>query len=275
MIALSRTAFGRESEMSTAFLTLSEPGARVVRTLLPSFRDARVFLHTSVASDIPGATRFERIAEAAGQVFPLVTGLVFVAPTGVVVRAIAPLIEHKLSDPAVVVVDVGARYAISLLSGHEGGANALAVQVANILGAEPVLTTTSEAVKNLIVGIGCRRNAPASTIVEAVRQALSRVDVPLESVRFLASIDLKRDEVGLLEAATQLGVPLRFIASQDIRACCLDFEHSDFVEEKVAVPAVAEPVALLAGRRTELLLPKTIINSVTVAIARENCSSLE
>ncbi len=261
--------------MSTAFLTLSEPGARVVRALLPSFPDAHVFLHASVRADIPGAIRFERIAEAASLIFSQVTGLVFVAPTGVVVRAIAPLIQHKLSDPAVVVLDVGARYAISLLSGHEGGANALALQVANLLGAEPVLTTTSEAVKNLIVGIGCRRNAPASIIVEAVRQALLKVNGRLESVRFLASIDLKRDEVGLLEAATQLGVPLRFIASRDIRACRLDFERSEFVEEKVSVPAVAEPVALLAGRRTELLLPKTIINSVTVAIARENCSSLE
>ncbi len=261
--------------MSTAFLTLSEPGARVVRALLPRFPEARVFLHARVPADIPGATRVERIAEAASLIFSQVTGLVFVAPTGVVVRAIAPLIQHKLSDPAVVVLDVGARYAISLLSGHEGGANALAIQVANLLGAEPVLTTTSEAVKNLIVGIGCRRNAPVSSIVEAVRQAFLKVNGRLESVRFLASIDLKRDEVGLLEAATQLGVPLRFIASQDVRTCHLDFEHSAFVEEKVAVPAVAEPVALLAGRRTELLLPKTIINSVTVAIARENCSSLE
>lgn len=261
--------------MSTAFLTLSEPGARVVRALLPSFPDARVFLHASVALDISGAIRFERIADAASEVFSQVAGLVFVAPTGVAVRAIAPLIEHKLSDPAVVVLDVGARYAISLLSGHEGGANALALQVANILGAEPVLTTTSEAVKNLIVGIGCRRNASASSIEDAVRQAILKVNGRLESVRFLASIDLKRDEAGLLEAATQLGVPIRFIASQDVRACHLDFEHSAFVEEKVAVPAVAEPVALLAGRRTELLLPKTIINSVTVAIARENCSSLE
>ncbi len=267
--------FGRESEMSTVFLTLSEPGARVVQALLPSFPDALVFLHISVPSDIPGATRFERIADAASEVFSQVTGLVFVAPTGVVVRAIAPLIQHKLSDPAVVVLDVGARYAISLLSGHEGGANALAVRVANILGAEPVLTTTSEAVKNIVVGIGCRRNAPASNIADAVRQGLEKAGVCLEAVRFLASIDIKRDEAGLLEAAEQLGVPLRFISAEEIRACCLDFTHSEFVEEKVAVPAVAEPVALLAGRRTELLLPKTIINSVTVAIARENCSSLE
>ncbi len=69
-------------------------------------------------------------------------------------------------------------------------------------------------------------------------------------------------------------MPPCFIASLDVRASFLILSIR-IVEEKVAVPAVAEPVALLAGRRTELLLPKTIINSVTVAIARENCSSLE
>ena len=48
-------------------------------------------------------------------------GLVYIAPCGVVVRAIAPFLEHKTKDPAVVVVDVGGRWAVSLLSGHEGG----------------------------------------------------------------------------------------------------------------------------------------------------------
>ena len=81
------------------------------------------------------------------QIFASYTGLVYIAPTGVVVRAIAPLLRHKTTDPAVVVVDVGGRWAVSLLSGHEGGANELAVTVANILGAEPVVSTTTEAVK--------------------------------------------------------------------------------------------------------------------------------
>ncbi len=159
-----------------------------------------------MSADIPGAISFERIADAASAVFSQAAGLVFVAPTGVVVRAIAPLIQHKLSDPAVVVLDVGARYAISLLSGHEGGANALAIQVANILGAEPVLTTTSEAVKNIIVGIGCRRTASAASIERAVRQGLEKAGVSLESVRFLLpSISTER---GRIAEAAQRWCPL-------------------------------------------------------------------
>ena len=57
-----------------------------------------------------------------------IRGLVYVVPVGVAVRAIAPLIRHKTTDPAVVAVNVGGRWAVSLLSGHEGGANQLAIE---------------------------------------------------------------------------------------------------------------------------------------------------
>jgi precorrin-3B methylase len=169
-----------------------------------------------------------------------------------------------------VVVDVGGRWAISLLSGHEGGANDLALSVSNILAAEPVITTTTEAVKTIIVGVGCRRGTPAEPIIEAIRQALATANASIEQVRLLASADIKRDEAGLLEASRQLGIPLRLVSSEEIRQSPRGFERSDFVQEKVNLPAVAEPAALLAGRRTRLLLPKQIFPSVTVALARED-----
>ena len=87
----------------------------------------------------------------------------------------------------------------------------------------------------------------------------------------MASASLKSDEAGLLQAAKELGLNLRFIAADEILSTAKKFGHSKFVADKVKLPAVAEPSALLAGRRTQLILPKTIINGVTVAIARENC----
>ncbi|MHB8765836.1 MAG: cobalamin biosynthesis protein, partial [Deferrisomatales bacterium] len=181
----------------------------------------------------------------------------------------APLLTHKLQDPAVVVVDVVGRWAVSLVSGHEGGANDLAMAVANALGAEPVVTTTSEAARTAIVGVGCRRGVPAEAILAAVRESLARAGLTPEDVRVLASADVKRGEPGLVEAARRLGLPLRFVASDEIRAQGARFERSEFVESKVNLPAVAEPAALLAGRRTSLLLPKQVFEGVTVAIARE------
>jgi cobalt-precorrin 5A hydrolase len=70
--------------------------------------------------------------------------LVFVMACGIVVRGIAPLLQSKVSDPAVVVVDEKGMHAISLLSGHIGGANDLAVRVSAITGGTPVITTATD-----------------------------------------------------------------------------------------------------------------------------------
>lgn len=74
-----------------------------------------------------------------------VEGFVLIAATGIAVRAIAPHLADKAADPAVVVVDDAGRYAIALSGGHRGGANVLAREVAALLGAEPVVTTATDA----------------------------------------------------------------------------------------------------------------------------------
>ena len=283
--------------MTIALVSLSDAGARIVERLAGRLGSCDVFLHAAVLSKgtvpfssnenrdsppvipaavkaVPEARRFDRVVELTREIFAVYRGLVFVAPTGVVVRAIAPLVVHKTVDPAVVAVDVGGRWAVSLLSGHEGGGNDLALAVANVLGAEPIISTTTEAAKDLIVGVGCRRGATAEAIVAAVVETLSAAGCELARVRQLASVEIKADEAGLIEAARRLGLPLRLIASDEIRATCYAFETSKLAQEKVDLPAVAEPAARLAGRRTRLLVPKRILHGVTVAVARENWSSL-
>jgi cobalt-precorrin 5A hydrolase len=257
--------------MKRALITLSAEGAVILRRLAQEWPDADLYVH-EVAGSVPGADIFTSVMDLTVRLFPACEGLVYVLPCGVAVRAVAPHLQSKKSDPAVVVVDVGGRHAVSLLSGHEGGANRLALEVANVIGAEPVISTTTEALKTLIAGIGCRRGVDADAVKAAVHEALERVSADLEDVRFMASADIKADEAGLLQAAQELGVPLRFIPSDQIRNTCKSFERSEFVQEKVGLPAVAEPVALLAGRRTRLLLPKTIFGAVTVALAREDCT---
>ena len=255
--------------MKLALITLSAEGTRIAARLACEMPEADLYLHSALPRRAK-ARPFNAIVTLTRRIFRRYDGLVYVCPCGVVVRAIAPLIRHKLTDPAVVVLDVGARFSISLLSGHEGGANALSLRVANLLGAEPVVTTTTDAVKNLIVGVGCRRGAASGQIVAAIRAALRKVRATPHQVRLLVSADIKSKEAGLIDAATQLGFSLRFIASDDIRSTPRKFGRSKFVKRKVNLPAVAEPAALLAGRRTQLILPKTILHGVTVAVAREN-----
>lgn len=78
------------------------------------------------------------------QSFLQADGLIFVGAAGIAVRAIAPYVRSKTRDPAVVVVDETGRFAISLLSGHLGGANALAQRAARLCGATPVITTATD-----------------------------------------------------------------------------------------------------------------------------------
>ena len=257
--------------MKTAFVTLSDPGALIIQQLSGDFPEAQAFLHEGVNETFAGK-RFAGIVDLTREIFNSFGQIVYIAPCGVVVRSLAGNLRSKLTDPAVVVVDSGGRFVISLLSGHEGGANDLCVKVSNILGAEPVITTATEALKSVIVGIGCRRGTEEETISAAIREVLLMAGIDLEEVRFLASADIKSDEEGLIQAAERLGVPLRFIASEAIRAAAGQVQQHAFVEEKVGLPAVAEPAALLGGRRTKLIWPRTICNGVTVALARESFS---
>jgi len=79
--------------------------------------------------------------------------VVFFVSLGAVVRLIAPHLKSKDEDPGVLVVDDAAQFVIPVLSGHVGGANAMAEQVAALLGATPVLTTASDVGKTIPVDI--------------------------------------------------------------------------------------------------------------------------
>ena len=84
------------------------------------------------------------------------SALVCIMATGIVVRQIAPLLEDKRRDPAVLVLDERGDFAISLLSGHLGGANAMARRVAAITGGQAVLTTSSDVQGLTALDLWCR-----------------------------------------------------------------------------------------------------------------------
>lgn len=87
---------------------------------------------------------FDRFSTLAQEAFATGRDLVCIMACGIVVRGIAPLLRSKDRDPAVVAVDEYGRYAVSLVSGHIGGANALARAVSRITGGEPVITTATD-----------------------------------------------------------------------------------------------------------------------------------
>ena len=120
----------RKSGIKTAIFYITENGLKLAERLKVLYLDARIL---KFKSDI------------LPEIWSECRNLVFVMATGIVVRSVAPFIKDKKTDPAVVVLDEKGKYAISLLSGHIGGANDVAREIADYLDGEAVITTASDA----------------------------------------------------------------------------------------------------------------------------------
>ncbi|RQX19454.1 precorrin-3B C(17)-methyltransferase [Micromonospora ureilytica] len=124
----------------------------------------------------------ETVADALRTAWALCDAVIAFLATGAVVRIVAPLLDDKRTDPAVVVVDEAARHAVALLGGHAGGANALAEQVADLLDARPVITTATDAVD--LPGLDT-----LGWPVQGAVAAVSRAILDGEPVRLVADVD--------------------------------------------------------------------------------------
>ncbi|MBR7074032.1 MAG: cobalamin biosynthesis protein [Oscillospiraceae bacterium] len=283
----------------------------------------------------------ESLADWTAENFRTREALIFVGAAGIAVRSIAPYIQSKAEDPAVLCVDETGRWVIPILSGHLGGANALARRLAALTGGEAVITTATdlnglfavdlwakaqnmavlqpERIKNvsakilrgetitidcpfpitgtapehvclgspgdvlasyradktdalqlvprvLTLGVGCRRGTGADTLAAALDAFCTERGICPEAIESAASIDLKRDEAGLLSFCESHGWPLRFYAADKLRGTPGDFTASAFVEATTGVDNVCERSAVLAsGGR--LIEKKYARNGVTFALA--------
>ncbi len=93
-----------------------------------------------------------------GEQFENADSIIFIGAAGIAVRSIAPFIQSKKKDPAVLVVDEWGKFVISLLSGHLGGANELACLAADILQAIPVVTTATDLEGKFAVDVFAKKN---------------------------------------------------------------------------------------------------------------------
>jgi cobalt-precorrin 5A hydrolase len=351
--------------MNLAVITVTKQGLLLGEKILAS--EPGAVLYVPAKYEVAGTNRVKvfpgALASLLAEIYPRYDGFVFLMATGIVVRMIAEYIRDKRYDPAVVVMDITGRFAISLVSGHLGGANALARRLAEITGAVPVVTTGTDVndtiapdviameiggevddfesmkkvsaalvdgdktgvvdltgvdppslrgclkpnvqrfdglealskapviagilitnrlldlaailpgkaavilrPKNLVVGVGCNRGTSAEEIMAAIRRVLADAGLSAKSVRCLATLEAKRDEDGLLEAAKHLGVPLEFCAKEALNAVPDVPNPSQAPLRFVGVQGVAEPSALLVSRG-RLVVEKMKSGNVTVAVA--------
>lgn len=167
---------------SVAVFALTSGGAALARILTKKlgahlYLPARLKVAGGLEEDLPENTFFfVNFRETLGKFFGAYRGFIFIMATGIVVRTIAPLLRSKYTDPAVVVMDEAGRFAISLVSGHVGGANRLARQLAALTGGIPVITTATDvrgkpAVDILAKQLNCVPVPPAR--VKEINRALA------------------------------------------------------------------------------------------------------
>ena len=229
------------------------------------------YLETHLGGELGGLNCSDGVTnrEAFASHFSDYTQWILVMASGIAVRYLVGLTRHKTIDPGVVVIDEACRFVVPLLGGHEGGANFLAYRVANLTGAVPVVTTATETLKPLVVGIGCRKGASIDQIASAVSEALSTVSRSLAEIREVATVDLKGNEPGIVKWCEQLGAPLRLIPRSLIHERPWVMESSSFVHSQFGIEGVCEPCALLATFKGRLILRKMTRDGVAIAIAEE------
>jgi len=201
--------------------------------------------------------------------------LILICATGIAVRTLAPVLKSKMQDPPVLVLDERGQFVIPLLSGHEGGANDWGEDVATLLDAELVSTTAKPYLKPVYtIGMGCERHCPIDYLQTLLEACLLQASLELEQIQSINSIDIKADELALINMAAQLALPFETWDKTQLSSVeSLLSTKSDYIFKTVGVYGVAESAALFAattltGEPAELVLVKQKNAKATCAIAR-------
>lgn len=130
--------------MKVAIVALTVGGAVQGRLLQGHWEGTADLFLKEGRGNQPGEKTFASLKTLLADIYGNYDGIVFIMAVGIVVRMLGPHLQNKHLDPAVVVVDEQGRYAISVLSGHVGGANDLAITVAGVTGGQAIITTATD-----------------------------------------------------------------------------------------------------------------------------------
>ena len=367
IISFSRSGY-RIGEMLSWFLG---EGGHEVEAFTKSKYTKKILDESQVEADDKAFSNVKEFAKPidsslrdwTGRRFAQSDAIIFIGACGIAVRSIAPFVSSKKTDPAVVVIDEQGKFAISLLSGHIGGANELTEEISNLLHATPVITTATDinnkfavdvfaktngcyisdmtmakeisaalvngnsvgfasdfpwvgeipkelqlldeedetkekpemgiyvtnsylkhpfvhtlylVPKIITLGVGCKKDTQADTVEKVVRKACDELLIPSVSMELVASIDLKKEEQGILEYCKERNLPFETYSAEQLKEVEGSFAESKFVEETTGVDNVCERSAILGsskhGEKSNLILRKYAEDGVTAALARRKWS---
>ena len=120
--------------------------------------------------------------------------------------------------------------------------------------------------KNLVLGIGCKKGTPREAIEAAVFDFLDKNGRVLKSVKCLSSIDLKKDEKGILDFCESYKIPFVTLPQKRLADVEDEFEGSDFVKRAVGVSSVAEACAKYTVKNSRVICKKTVYMGITLSL---------
>ena len=121
--------------------------------------------------------------------------------------------------------------------------------------------------RNIYLGIGCRRGTTLESIETLVLPKLKELGIDLRTIVGVASVDLKKDEAGLLNFAAKYNWEISFFTAEELQNAAGEFSSSDFVKSVVGVSNVCERSAVLAANNGSIISSKCSLNGVTLAVA--------
>lgn len=336
--------------MKIAILSITEPA----KTLALEIQEKLLKNPTIIKCDI----FHKNVKKNMDFAFNNYDGIIAIMATGIIIRMIAPLIQSKDKDPAVLGIDEKGNYVVSLLSGHLGGGNQLCSKIAKLINSNPVISTSTDvnfkygidsiayrnfykiddvkkilpfnkaildniplqissdkdlsfltkyfsnstfnklpdkklsdlsnvnfkfskddneysinlSEKKLVVGIGSRRGKTKNNILIAIEEAINNLNIPINRINSIATISIKKDEPGIIQACTELNKKLEIIDIDEVRNFHNeDCSKSEFVYNKFGIDGVCEQCAMIsAGPNGKLIHKKIAIDGVTVAVAISN-----
>lgn len=329
-------------KMKIAIISVTVNGDNVSNTLKAQLEKSNYEVFIYAKSKVKELS-LNKICKEAMEKFD---GIIFISSTGIAVRGIAPFIKSKVNDPAIVVLDNSLKYAISLLSGHLGGANELTKIVSEITKAQPIITTATDNLnikapdmiakdnnliidnlknakdiagllvdrkkvafideknlikipkgyvanknddniegliivtnklhikenvktlklirKDIILGIGCKKDFPAEKMEETVLQALEENNIDFRAVKAIGTVEIKAEEKAILSLKEKLNCALNIFSIEEIKNIDYKFKGSDFVRKTIGIGSVCEPSVELSGGK--IIKDKMKLNGMTLSI---------
>ncbi len=178
---------------------------------------------------------FKNLRDLVSEIFKSYDALIFVVSLGALIRIISPHLKSKEEDPAILCIDDAGRFVISVLSGHQGGANELTQQVAKIINATPVITTASDSIGTIPVDIFGREYGWK---VEADHDTLVEVSAHMVNGRKIALVQESGERFFSLPQNVSLISTSDFFERQDEFQACLFITHILHEKSKIKIPCV-------------------------------------